>query len=278
MSRSSCLALLVAFGVVGALMSGCTKTPEQEQRNEVIQSDQTREVEAEQAQEESAEQEQPVPQTPTEEKSLPDQWAEKAYVVVVRREEGEVLARSRREGKISDVIRIGTIQSWAHETTLDQFASRVGKYARAMSDVTGKPYCGHICSAPNTEGRAPWSIDILTLSEGGYCPLIPVCSVPNGSGISPYGEPVGVAVYINILPVAAMTEEGQGMRASQPGNNFELFTRSGQRIAIDPQAGRVGYYYMMDPHTLGFAPVGEVPREVFNYQTNQAAQNSTLEN
>ena len=280
MTRSYHFVLPILMAGAVGVFSGCTKTPVEQETAQTGAAEQGSGLNAQEMTTETTQQDNDIaPLGPVEERSLPDQWADKAYLIENGREKGEVLGKVRQGDKVSNVIRIGTVQSWANETSIDQFAARAAKYARAMSDVTGKAYCGHICSAPNAAKGGPWAVDMLTLDTGAYCPLIPVCSVPNGSGIVPYGEPVGAGLHINIRPLAATEEQGErsnetGLTSSQSRQTFDFFTQSGQRIDIKTDLRQTGYYYLMDIHRLGFVPAGQAPRVVYNFQTNTAAENS----
>lgn len=206
---------------------------------------------------------------PVAEKSLPEIWVERAYRAVQGKHgQHEDIGHAVWENKPAQrIVRLGTIESWSNEMTLDEFAVRVGRYMRSMSATTGNAYCGHICKGPAMRA-GPWSVDILTQHDAEYCPVVPICSLPNGSGLKRFGEPTGAVMHISASAqaISSGNEAQRVANASPDGHNFVFLTLQGKTVNTDQHGYALGYYHLTDhAHKLGFGSEGRPTRYVYDY-------------
>lgn len=267
--------ILICLAVVALLgLAGCQDKAEQpDPAEQTAQQQNAKPLQQEPLSEQEQEELTNFAQAPVSEKSLPDQWLEKALRAKANDKGSthETLGQAKwGSNQAAKVVRLGTVGSWANELTMDEFAVRVARYMRTMSSVTGNAYCGQICKGPGASA-GPWSVDILTQNDRNFCPVVPVCSLPNGSGIKHYGEPTGSSLYIAVN----RTPTGQSNTASTlPGgapdaHSFQFLTSDGKSVDIDLNGEDLGYYYLIDGrYNLVFGSSKTHPRHVYDFNTN----------
>lgn len=264
-----CLAVVALLG-----LAGCQNKAEQPgPAEQTTQQQNAKPPQQEPSSEHGQEDEANFAQAPVSEKSLPDQWLEKALRAKANDKSSthETLGQVRWGPKqAAKVVRLGTVASWANELTMDEFAVRVARYMRTMSSVTGNAYCGQICKGPGANA-APWSVDILTQNDRHLCPLVPVCSLPNGSGIKHYGEPTGNSLYIavNRAPTGQNDTVSTLSGGAPYAYGFQFLTSDGKSVNIDLNGEDMGYYYLIDGrYNLAFGSSKTHPRRVYDFNTN----------
>jgi hypothetical protein len=193
--------------------------------------------------------------------SLVDLWVDKAIAsqgpVAV-----DVLGKIKEKSASVPVVRVGTLESWSNEITMDDFATRAARLMNAMSFQTGSTYCGQVCKAPGAQG-GPWSIDILTMNQVNRCAAVPVCSLPNGSGLKHYGEPNGTIILVNHDP-SKISASGTSLYGNTyDAQTFSLTTADGQMLEM-PKA-KSDYYVFGNQTLLTFNQQDIPTRTVYDF-------------
>ena len=186
-------------------------------------------------------------------------WATRAKNAEIKGQ-NEILAQVALRGETFPVVRTGTLASWAVENK-DRFATRAARYMRTMSDVTGHAYCGQICNAQSNKG-GPYSIDITTSQDSHSCAAVPVCSLPNGSGIKNYGVSTGDVVLISAKPDQIAPRDANG-NPYYGASKYIVLDEKGNPKPSAPQS--LQYYTLETYNTLVHHKEGEKVRLVYDY-------------
>lgn len=185
-------------------------------------------------------------------------WATRARNARI---ENKTLANVSVNGKTTPVIYTGTLSSWAGEN-IDTFATRAARYMRTMSSVTGKAYCGQICSA---DGKAagPFAVDIVTTHQNNACAPIDVCSLPNGSGLERFGQSTSQVVIVNAQPQLMNPQDDKGA-PSMMAAQFTKLNEKGEPDGVGPEKGTQYYFLKTYNDLLHLGQDGKV-REVYDF-------------
>lgn len=185
-------------------------------------------------------------------------WATRARNARI---ENKTLANVSVGDKTMAVVYTGTLSSWAGED-VDTFATRAARYMRTMGSVTGKAYCGQICSA---DGKAtgPFAVDIVTTHQDNACAPIDVCSLPNGSGLEHFGKSTGQVVLVNSQPQLMNPLDDKGV-PSMTSAQFTTLNEKGELDKAAPEEGTQYYFLKTYSNLQHLGQDGKV-REVYDF-------------